>query len=162
MVKIHEHQYVLDNISNRQERDIEYHSWSKYVDDILNSPRRQDLAYPSLPCNSKVNKVIEMTNDKLVIRFYHFMARQAVEHVATLLSVRGNENHKDCNICIAEEDAWQRIKCYIDCHNYDWTLERIRRDYQKYYMKGSYCSHTLMDIIEHHKQECELLFGGER
>lgn len=86
MVKIHECQYVLDNISNRQERDIEYHSWNKYVEDLLSSPRRQDLAYPSLPRNSKVNKVIEMTNDKLVIRFYHFMIGQTVEHVATLLS----------------------------------------------------------------------------
>lgn len=86
MVKIHECQYVIDNSSNRQERDIEYHSWNKYVDDILNSPRRQDLAYPSLPRNSKVDKVIEMTNDKLMIRFYHFMIGQTVEHVATLLS----------------------------------------------------------------------------
>lgn len=86
MIKIHECQYVLDNISNRQERDIEYHSWSKYVDDILNSPRRQDLAYPSLPRNSKVEEVIEMANDKLVIRFYHFMLGQTVVHVATLLS----------------------------------------------------------------------------
>lgn len=25
-----------------------------------------------------------------------------------------NENHKDCNICIAKEDAWQRIECYLD------------------------------------------------
>lgn len=88
MVKIHECQYVLDNISNRQERDIEYYSWNKYVDDIFNSPRRQDLAYPSLPRNSKVNKVIEMTNDKLVIRFYHFMIGQIVEHVATLSSIK--------------------------------------------------------------------------
>lgn len=87
MVKIHEYQYVLDNISSRQERDIEYHSWSKYVDDILNNQKRQDLAYPSLPRNSKVDKVIEMTNDKLVIRFYHFMIGQTVEHVATLFSV---------------------------------------------------------------------------
>lgn len=87
MVKIHECQYVLDDISNRQERDIEYHSWNKYVEDILNSPRRQDLAYPSLPRNSNVDKVIEMTNDKLVIRFYHFMIGQTVEHVSTLLSV---------------------------------------------------------------------------
>lgn len=86
MVKIHECQYVLDNISNRQERDIEYHSWNKYIEDILNSPRRQDLAYPSLPRNSKVDKVIEMANDELVIRFYHFMIGQTVEHVATLLS----------------------------------------------------------------------------
>lgn len=87
MVKIHEYQYVLDNTSSHQERNIEYHSWNKYVDDILNSPRRPDLVYPSLPLNSKVNKVIEMTNDKLVIRFYHFMIGQTVEHVATLLSV---------------------------------------------------------------------------
>lgn len=87
MVKIREQQYTLDNISNRQERDIGYHSWNEYVEDILNSPRRQDLAYPSLPRNSKVDKVIEMTNDKLVIRFYHFMIGQTVEHVATLLSV---------------------------------------------------------------------------
>lgn len=86
MVKIHEQQYTLDNILNRQERDIEYHSWNKYVDDILNSPRRQVLAYPSLPRNSKVNEVIESTNDKLVIRFYHFMLGQTVEHVAMLLS----------------------------------------------------------------------------
>lgn len=56
MVKIHECQYVLDNISNRQERDIEYFSWNKYVDDM-------------------------------VIRFYHFMIGQTVEHVSTLLSV---------------------------------------------------------------------------
>lgn len=72
-----------------------------------------------------------------------------------------NENHKDCQVCIAKEDAWQRIECYIDCHNYDWTFEKIKHDYQKYYINGSYCSYTLMDIIEHHKQECELLFGGE-
>lgn len=90
MVKIHECQYVLDNISNRQERDIEYHSWNKYIDDILNSSKRQDLVYPSLPRNSKVDKVIEMSNDKLVIRFYHFMIGQTVEHVATLLSVTKN------------------------------------------------------------------------
>lgn len=88
MVKIHERQYVINNISSYQERDIEYHSWNKYVDDILNSPRRQDLAYPSLPRNSKVDKVIEMTNDKLVIRFYHFMIGQIVEHVATLSSIK--------------------------------------------------------------------------
>lgn len=90
MVKIHEQQYTLDNILNRQERDIEYDSWNKYVDDILNSLRRQDLVYPSLPRNSKVDKVIEMENDKLVIRFYHFMIGQTVEHVATLISVTKN------------------------------------------------------------------------
>lgn len=85
MVKIHERQYVINNNSNYQERDIGYHSWSEYVDDILNSPRKQDLAYPSLPRNVNVDEVIEMTNDKLVIRFYHHMIGQTVEHVATLL-----------------------------------------------------------------------------
>lgn len=90
MVKIHERQYVINNILNYQERDIEYHSWNKYVDDILNSPRRQDLAYPSLPRNSKVDEVIEIANDKLVIRFYNFMIGQTVEHVATLLSITKN------------------------------------------------------------------------
>lgn len=73
-----------------------------------------------------------------------------------------NENHKDCNICIAKEELWQRIERFINCHNYDWTFERIRHDYQKYYMNGGYCSYTLMDIIRHNEQECELLFGGEQ
>lgn len=95
MVKIHERQYVINNISNYQERDIEYYSWNKYVDDILNSPRRQDLAYPSLPRNSKVDKVIEMANDKLVIRFYHFMIGQTVEHVATLSSTENESLEKE-------------------------------------------------------------------
>lgn len=47
-----------------------------------------------------------------------------------------NERHKDCNRCIAEEDACQRLQCYIDRNNYDWTFNRIKHDYQKYYLKG--------------------------
>ena len=26
-----------------------------------------------------------------------------------------NEDHKDCNICIAEEEEWQREQCRRDC-----------------------------------------------
>ena len=73
-----------------------------------------------------------------------------------------NEEHKDCDRCVAEEDAWQRLQCYIDCHNYDWTFDRIKHDYQKYYLNGCYCSHTLMDIIENNKKDCEMLFGLEK
>lgn len=73
-----------------------------------------------------------------------------------------DEEHKNCDRCIAEEDAWQRLQCYIDCHNYDWTFDRIKRDYQKYYLKGRYCSYTLMDIIKYNENDCKMLFGLEK
>lgn len=82
--------------------------------------------------------------------------------VCPLIGNYCNEEHKDCDRCVAEEDAWQRVQCYIDCHNYDWTFERIKHDYQKYYLNTCYCSHTLMDIIENNKNDCEMLFGLER
>ena len=56
-------------------------------------------------------------------------------------------------------DAWQRLQCYIDYYNYDWTFDRIKYDYQKYYLNGSYCSHTLMDIIKNNESDCKMLFG---
>lgn len=59
----------------------------------------------------------------------------------------------------AAEEAWDKLQCYIECHGYDWTYERLKNDYQKYYLKGFYCSHTLMDIIKQNEEECRLLFG---
>lgn len=73
-----------------------------------------------------------------------------------------NEEHKNCNKCIAEEDAWQRLQYYIGCHNYDWAFDRIKHDYQKYYLNGSYCIRTLMDIIKNDKNDCKMLFGLEK
>ena len=84
------------------------------------------------------------------------------EKVCPLIGDYCNEEHKDCDRCIAEEDAWQRLQCYIDCHNYDWTFDRIKHDYQKYYLNGSYCSHTLMDIIENNENDCKMLFELEK
>ena len=78
------------------------------------------------------------------------------------MTEKGKECDKECEQCercIAEEEAWQKIDCYINCHGYDWTYNHIRHDYQKYYMSGGYCSHTLMDIIKHNEEECRLLFG---
>lgn len=68
---------------------------------------------------------------------------------------------KNCNRCIAQEEAWERIQCYIDCHGYDWTYERLRHDYQIYYMRGAYCSHTCMDVIKNNEADCRILFGKE-
>ena len=80
------------------------------------------------------------------------------EKVFPLIGDYCDEEHKDCDGCIAEEDAWQRLQCYIDCHNYDQTFDRIKHDYQKYNLNGSYCGYTLMDIIENNKNDCEILF----
>lgn len=44
------------------------------------------------------------------------------EKVCPLIGDYCDEEHKDCDRCVAEEDAWQRLQCYIDSHNYDWTL----------------------------------------
>ena len=85
LVKIHELQYVVDNIDDKKERDIEYSTWDKYIDDILSSPKRQEVAYPSLPRNTCVDHIIESTDNKLVIRFYHFLTTACVEHVVTLI-----------------------------------------------------------------------------
>ena len=49
------------------------------------------------------------------------------EKVCPLIGDYCDEEHKDCDRCVAEEDAWQRLQCYIDSHNYDWTLQRIMR-----------------------------------
>lgn len=84
-MKIHELQYAVDNIEDKQERDIEYSTWDKYIDDILSSPRRQEAAYPAIPRNTCVDNIMESTNNKLIVRFYHFLNRKCVEHVATLI-----------------------------------------------------------------------------
>lgn len=60
---------------------------------------------------------------------------------------------------ITKEEAWRKIQDYIETHNYDWTFERIKNDYQKYYLKGAYCSYTLCDVIKNNEIECQLLFG---
>lgn len=41
------------------------------------------------------------------------------EKVCPLIGDYCNEERKDCNRCIAEENAWQRLHSYIDYHNYD-------------------------------------------
>lgn len=76
----------------------------------------------------------------------------------------GGNEYVDENQTISEsgkEEAWQRIQCYIDCHNYDWTFERIKNDYQKYYINGSQISYSLLDIITHNEMECKLLFENQ-
>lgn len=84
------------------------------------------------------------------------------EKVCPVIGDYCDEEYKDCDRCVAEEDAWCRVQCYIDSHNYDWTFDRIKHDYQKYYLKGSYYSHTLTDIIENNENDCKMLFGLER
>lgn len=41
------------------------------------------------------------------------------EKVCPLISDYCNEELKNCDRCVAEEDAWQRVQCYIDSHNYE-------------------------------------------
>ncbi len=71
------------------------------------------------------------------------------------------ERHGDCEKCIAQEEAWSKVQCYIACHNYTWTIEGLRHDYQKYYTKGYHCSHTFLDVVRNNEAECKLLFGKE-
>ena len=71
------------------------------------------------------------------------------------------ENPQDCNRCIAEEEAWQKVQCFIECHGYDWTFEHLKHDYQAYYEHGYYCSHTFLDVVKNNEQECRLLFESE-
>jgi len=48
------------------------------------------------------------------------------EKVCPLIGDYCDEKHKNCDKCIAEEDAWQRLQCYMDYCNYDWTYDRIK------------------------------------
>lgn len=58
-----------------------------------------------------------------------------------------------------EESAWDKIQSYIVSCNYTWTHSGLKHDYQKYYMKGFYCSHTFLDVVRNNEPECKLLFG---
>jgi len=65
---------------------------------------------------------------------------------------------KSCIVCMAERVMWRRIEDYIISCNYTWTYEGLKHDYQNYYMKGAYCSHTFLDIVKHNEAECKFLF----
>lgn len=65
---------------------------------------------------------------------------------------------KKCNICVSQEEAWERVQGYIECHSYTWTYEHLKHDYQEYYTKGAYISHTCRDVIENNLLDCKLLF----
>ena len=58
------------------------------------------------------------------------------------------------------EEAEKRIQDYMTKSGYTWTFEELEHDYRKYYMSDSYCSYTLLDIVEHNEAECKLLFGS--
>lgn len=70
------------------------------------------------------------------------------------------EGYKECPET-PEEAAWDKIQSYIVSHNYTWTRSGLKHDYQNYFMKGYYCSHTFNDIVAHNYVECKLLFGSE-
>lgn len=85
MVKIHEYQYVVNNPNNSQERDIEHNSWNNYIDNIISSYHNPKCSFASLPRNTKVDSILEMTSKKIVIRFYHSLIEETIEHIATLV-----------------------------------------------------------------------------
>lgn len=69
-----------------------------------------------------------------------------------------NQKEKDCNKCISQEMAWQKINCYMECHNYDISYEFLKNYFVSYYLKKLYCNPIMLDIIENNKEECRLLF----
>jgi len=61
---------------------------------------------------------------------------------------------------LEESDEWRKVEDFIISRNYTWTYEGLKHDYQNYYTKGAYCSHTFLDVVKHNEAECKFLFGG--
>ena len=57
-----------------------------------------------------------------------------------------------------KEEAWKRVKDYVDMMRYTYIFEEIKKSYQDYYMSGSYISYSLNDIIRFNEEDCKLLF----
>ena len=65
------------------------------------------------------------------------------EEICPSINKHCNQKEKKCDKCISQEEAWKKINCYIECHDY---------------LKKLYCNPIILDIIEHNKNECKLLF----
>lgn len=63
-----------------------------------------------------------------------------------------------CKECIDKEEAWQKIECYMNCHDIDLSRNFLREYYLSYYVKGLYCNPIMKDIFESNKEECRFLF----
>ena len=60
-----------------------------------------------------------------------------------------------CRECIEKEEAWQKIECYMECHDIELSHNFLREYYLSYYVKGLYCNPIMKDIYENNKEECK-------
>lgn len=80
------------------------------------------------------------------------------EEICLLINEHCDQKEKECDKCISQEEAWQKINCYIECHDYGISYDFFKNYYESYYLKKLYCNPIILDIIEHNKNECKLLF----
>ena len=52
------------------------------------------------------------------------------EEICPLINEHCDQKEKKCDKCISQEEAWQKINCYIECHDYGISYNFFKQYYE--------------------------------
>lgn len=78
-IRILEFQSQIDNSSNYQQRIIQCRSWVDYLNSLLCDQKVQ-ISSPSIPRNSRINEILDISNDHIVCKYKHWKIGWVIHH----------------------------------------------------------------------------------
>lgn len=123
-MKIHEKQYVINDLTDWQERVIHIRSWEEYVEQFYsNTSYSKTLSLPRL----RKIKSISKDDNSITVEFYHDFIDKTVIHKAKIV-----DDQTECKVIKEYDNFPKRVSSYICAERFDNSISKFEfyREYE--------------------------------